>query len=79
MEVGLLSQYKARQVNDMLHHDLIEPLRTPNLFNINLVKKKNNDWRFVVDFRGIIKLIQPQSHHIPHIDSILTKAAGKHF
>uniref|UniRef100_A0A0K0G3G2 RNA-directed DNA polymerase n=1 Tax=Strongyloides venezuelensis TaxID=75913 RepID=A0A0K0G3G2_STRVS len=43
------------------------------------VKKKNDEWRFVVDFRAINKIIQPQSHHIPRIDSILDKAAGNQF
>ncbi|CEF61546.2 Reverse transcriptase domain and Integrase,catalytic core domain and Ribonuclease H-like domain and AT hook-like family and Aspartic peptidase domain-containing protein [Strongyloides ratti] len=69
----------ARQVEDMLNNDMIEPSRTPYLSRINLVKKKNNAWRFVVDFRNINKLIQPQSHHIPRIDTILDKASGKAF
>uniref|UniRef100_A0A0N5CI91 RNA-directed DNA polymerase n=1 Tax=Strongyloides papillosus TaxID=174720 RepID=A0A0N5CI91_STREA len=68
-----------KQIRDMLAHDMIEPSRTPYLSRINLVKKKDNSWRFVVDFRAINKLIQPQSHHIPRIDSILDKASGKKF
>ncbi|CEF60668.1 Reverse transcriptase domain and Integrase,catalytic core domain and Ribonuclease H-like domain and Aspartic peptidase domain-containing protein [Strongyloides ratti] len=68
-----------RQVDDMLKHDMIEPSRTPYLSRINLVKKKNNEWRFVVDFRSINKLIVPQSHHIPRIDTILDKASGKQY
>uniref|UniRef100_A0A0K0EF50 Reverse transcriptase domain-containing protein n=1 Tax=Strongyloides stercoralis TaxID=6248 RepID=A0A0K0EF50_STRER len=48
-----------KQVNDMLNSDMIEPSRTPYLSRINLVKKKNNEWRFVVDFRAINKIIQP--------------------
>ncbi|CEF61571.1 Reverse transcriptase domain and Integrase, catalytic core domain and Ribonuclease H-like domain and AT hook-like family and Aspartic peptidase domain-containing protein [Strongyloides ratti] len=71
-------QEVAKQVEDMLNHDMIEPSRTPYLSRINLVKK-NNEWRFVVDFRNINKLIQPQSHHIPRIDTIFDKAAGKAF
>lgn len=43
----------------MLNSDMIEPSRTPYLSRINLVKKKNNEWRFVVDFRAINKIIQP--------------------
>uniref|UniRef100_A0A0N5CAI3 RNA-directed DNA polymerase n=1 Tax=Strongyloides papillosus TaxID=174720 RepID=A0A0N5CAI3_STREA len=69
----------AKQVNDMLQNDMIEPSRTPYLSRINLIKKKNDEWRFVVDFRLINKLIQAQNHHIPRIDSILDKAAGKKF
>uniref|UniRef100_A0AAF5DM36 Integrase catalytic domain-containing protein n=1 Tax=Strongyloides stercoralis TaxID=6248 RepID=A0AAF5DM36_STRER len=68
-----------KQVNDMLNSDMIEPSCTPYLSIINLVKEKNNEWRFVVDFRAINKIIQPQSHHIPRIDSILDKASGKLF
>uniref|UniRef100_A0A0K0E077 Reverse transcriptase domain-containing protein n=1 Tax=Strongyloides stercoralis TaxID=6248 RepID=A0A0K0E077_STRER len=67
------------QINNMLKNNMIEPSRTPYLSRINLVKKKDNNWRFVVDFRAINKLIQPQSHHILRIDSILDKASGKQF
>uniref|UniRef100_A0A0N5BKN0 RNA-directed DNA polymerase n=1 Tax=Strongyloides papillosus TaxID=174720 RepID=A0A0N5BKN0_STREA len=68
-----------KQVQDMLKNDMIEPSRTPYLSRINLIKKKNDEWRFVVDFRRINKLIAPQSHNIPRIDRILDKAAGKSY
>lgn len=36
-----------------------------------LVKKKDNTWRFVVDYRKLNKITTPISHPIPRLEDIL--------
>uniref|UniRef100_A0A0N5BET6 Peptidase A2 domain-containing protein n=1 Tax=Strongyloides papillosus TaxID=174720 RepID=A0A0N5BET6_STREA len=68
-----------RQIKQMIEEDMIEPSRSPYLSRVVLVKKKDSNWRFVVDFRRINSLVEAQSHHIPKIQNILNEAAGKRF
>uniref|UniRef100_A0A0N5BMH8 RNA-directed DNA polymerase n=1 Tax=Strongyloides papillosus TaxID=174720 RepID=A0A0N5BMH8_STREA len=69
----------SKQIADMLRTGMIEPSRSPYLSRVVLVRKKDEKWRFVVDFRGINKLIEQQSHVIPRIDRITEEAAGKRY
>uniref|UniRef100_A0A0N5BBX0 RNA-directed DNA polymerase n=1 Tax=Strongyloides papillosus TaxID=174720 RepID=A0A0N5BBX0_STREA len=69
----------SKQIADMLRTGMIEPSRSPYLSRVVLVRKKDQKWRFVVDFRGINSLIEQQSHIIPRIDRITGDAAGKRF
>uniref|UniRef100_A0A0N5CFM1 RNA-directed DNA polymerase n=1 Tax=Strongyloides papillosus TaxID=174720 RepID=A0A0N5CFM1_STREA len=58
---------------------MIEPSRSPYLSRVVLVCKKDQKWRFVVDFRSINSLIEQQSHVIPRINKITKEAAGKNY
>uniref|UniRef100_A0A0K0FAX1 Reverse transcriptase domain-containing protein n=1 Tax=Strongyloides venezuelensis TaxID=75913 RepID=A0A0K0FAX1_STRVS len=69
----------SKQITDMLANDMIEPSRSPYLSRVVLVRKKDQQWRFLVDFRYTNSLMKQQSHVIPRIDRITTKAAGKRF
>uniref|UniRef100_A0A0K0F2A0 RNA-directed DNA polymerase n=1 Tax=Strongyloides venezuelensis TaxID=75913 RepID=A0A0K0F2A0_STRVS len=69
----------SKQIADMLRTGMIEPSRSPYLSRVVLVRKKDQNWRFVVDFRGINSLIEQQSHFIPRIDRITEEAAGKRY
>uniref|UniRef100_A0A0N5BP18 RNA-directed DNA polymerase n=1 Tax=Strongyloides papillosus TaxID=174720 RepID=A0A0N5BP18_STREA len=69
----------SKQIADMLANGMIEPTRSPYLSRVVLVRKKDQQWRFVVDFRHTNSLIKQQSHVIPRIDRITTEAAGKRF
>uniref|UniRef100_A0A0N5BP45 RNA-directed DNA polymerase n=1 Tax=Strongyloides papillosus TaxID=174720 RepID=A0A0N5BP45_STREA len=69
----------SKQIADMLANGMIEPTRSPYLSRVVLVRKKEQQWRFVVDFRYTNSLIKQQSHVIPRIDRITTEAAGKRF
>uniref|UniRef100_A0A0K0FRU1 RNA-directed DNA polymerase n=1 Tax=Strongyloides venezuelensis TaxID=75913 RepID=A0A0K0FRU1_STRVS len=69
----------SKQIADMLRTGMIEPSRSPYLSRVVLVKKKDQQWRFVVDFRGINILIERQTHIIPRIDKITEDAAGKQY
>uniref|UniRef100_A0A0N5BTW0 RNA-directed DNA polymerase n=1 Tax=Strongyloides papillosus TaxID=174720 RepID=A0A0N5BTW0_STREA len=69
----------SKQIADMLANGMIEPSRSPYLSRVVLVRKKNQQWRFVADFRYTNSLIKQQSHVIPRIDRITTEAAGKRF
>uniref|UniRef100_A0A0N5BYR6 RNA-directed DNA polymerase n=1 Tax=Strongyloides papillosus TaxID=174720 RepID=A0A0N5BYR6_STREA len=69
----------SKQIADMIETGMIEPSRSPYLSRVVLVRKKDQKWRFVVDFRFINSLIEQQSHVIPRIDKITEEAAGKNF
>uniref|UniRef100_A0A0N5BZ40 RNA-directed DNA polymerase n=2 Tax=Strongyloides papillosus TaxID=174720 RepID=A0A0N5BZ40_STREA len=69
----------SKQIADMLRSGMIEPSRSPYLSRVVLVRKKDQQWRFVVDFRGINILIEQQTHIIPRIDKITEDAAGKQY
>uniref|UniRef100_A0A0K0FZC0 RNA-directed DNA polymerase n=1 Tax=Strongyloides venezuelensis TaxID=75913 RepID=A0A0K0FZC0_STRVS len=69
----------SKQIADMIKSGMIEPSRSPYLSRLVLVRKNNQKWRFVVDFRSINSLIEQQSHIITRIDKITEKAAGKNY
>uniref|UniRef100_A0A0N5C294 RNA-directed DNA polymerase n=1 Tax=Strongyloides papillosus TaxID=174720 RepID=A0A0N5C294_STREA len=69
----------SKQIADMLRTGMIEPSRSPYLSRVVLVRKKDQKWRFVVDFRGINTLIEQQTHVIPRIDKITEDAAGRRY
>uniref|UniRef100_A0A0K0FJT2 RT_RNaseH_2 domain-containing protein n=1 Tax=Strongyloides venezuelensis TaxID=75913 RepID=A0A0K0FJT2_STRVS len=59
----------------MLRTGMIESSRSPYLLRVVLVRKKDQQWRFVVDFRGINILREQQTHVIFRIDKITEVAA----
>uniref|UniRef100_A0A0N5CC24 RNA-directed DNA polymerase n=1 Tax=Strongyloides papillosus TaxID=174720 RepID=A0A0N5CC24_STREA len=69
----------SKQIADMIKNEMIEPSRSPYLSRVVLVRKKDQQWRFVVDFRYTNTLVKQQSHIIPRIDRITEEAAGKRF
>ncbi|MEW8547939.1 MAG: reverse transcriptase domain-containing protein [Candidatus Thiodiazotropha sp.] len=59
-----------RQVNEMLQQGIIQ--QSTSLYNspVVLVRKKDNTWRFAVDYRKLNKITVPISHPIPRLEDV---------
>ena len=67
-----------RQVNEMLEQGIIQ--QSTSLYNspVVLVKKKDNTWRFAVDYRKLNKITIPISHPIPRLDDVFDAIGESH-
>jgi hypothetical protein len=65
-----------RQVTKMLESGVVVP--SPSLFAspILLVKKKDDTWRFCVDYRKLNNISVKNKFHLPIIDEFLDEIAG---
>lgn len=73
--------YKEReiinqQIGEMLNANIISESRSPWASPVVLVKKKNGDWRFCVDYRKLNNVIKSDSYPLPVIDDILKALNG---
>ena len=59
-----------RQVSDMLQQNIIQPSSSVYKSPIVLVRKKDNTWRFAVDYRQLNKITVPISHPIPRLEDV---------
>ena len=60
-----------KQVNDMLQQSIIQPSTSVYNSPVVLVRKKDNTWRFAVDYRQLNKITVPISHPIPRLEDVL--------
>uniref|UniRef100_A0A0K0G3A2 RNA-directed DNA polymerase n=1 Tax=Strongyloides venezuelensis TaxID=75913 RepID=A0A0K0G3A2_STRVS len=67
------------QLEILLNNDMIEQSRSPYLSRALLVKKKNGEYRFVVDFRELNLQLMKQSNYIPRVEDIMQEAVGNKF
>ena len=65
-----------QKVTDMLQHDIIEPAASPWASNVVLVRKKNGEYRFCVDYRGVNSVTYQDSYPLPHIETCLNSLDG---
>ena len=60
-----------QKVTDMLQHDIIEPAASPWVSSVVLVRKKNDVYRFCVDYRGVSSVTYQDSYPLPHTEACL--------
>nr|GBN64312.1 Transposon Ty3-I Gag-Pol polyprotein [Araneus ventricosus] len=64
------------EVQRMLKEDVIQPSDSPWSYPVVLVKKKNGEWRFCVDYRRLNKITKKDVYPLPRIDDALDCLAG---
>lgn len=65
-----------RQVQCLLEDGIIEESCSPWSSPVVLVRKKNNTWRFCVDYRGLNSVTIKDSHPLPRVDDTLDALSG---
>lgn len=65
-----------RQIKDMLAQGVIEPSDSPWSSSIVLVKRKDGQLRFCIDFRQVNSVSQAQANPLPRPDDILDSFSG---
>lgn len=64
------------QVETMLQQKIIQPSCSPWSSPVVMVKKKNGEWRFCVDFRKLNLVTHQDAYPLPRIDATLDLLAG---
>ena len=59
-----------RQIDDMLKNDIIVHSTSEYSFPIVLVKKKNGEFRFAIDYRKLNAVTQPVTYPLPRLDDV---------
>ena len=63
-------------IREMAEAGMIEPSNSPWAAPDLLVKKKDDTWRFCVDYRHLNDVTRKDSYPLPRIDDALDKVAG---
>ena len=74
--LGFAKQEAAEQmIREMAEAGVIEPSNSPWAAPALLVKKKDDTWRFCVDYRHLNDVTRKDSYLLPRIDDALDKVA----
>ena len=68
-----------KQVQELLSKGLIEPASGAWGSPVVLVRKKDNSWRFCIDYRRLNSVTQQDAYPLPRIDESLDALAGSRF
>lgn len=71
--------YIAAEVKKMQQQGIVQPSESPWSSPIVLVKKKNGETRFCVDYRELNKITKRDGYPLPRIDDALDCLAGSNF
>ena len=67
------------QVQDMLRHDIIEPVASPWCSTVVMVRKKDGALRFCIDYRKVNDLIVKDKYPLPKIDMFFDMLNGSKY
>ena len=73
---SLIKEEAHKAVTEMLEQGLIESSTSPWASPIVLVKKKDGNWRFCVDYRKLNDVTKKDSYSLPRVDDTLDRLAG---
>lgn len=64
------------QVEDMLEQDIIEVSHSPWAAPVVMVRKKDGNWRFCIDYRALNSVTIKDAHPLPRTDDTLDALGG---
>ena len=65
------NEFMEKEINEILKQDLIQPSTSPWLFPVVIVKKKNGQLRFCVNYKPLNDVTKKDNYPLPWIDEIL--------